>query len=160
MKTSSIAAAATGLLSTSYAATVKIETTSCLSASVPYKSFDIELNSAAPVPYGKLTPISLPKTNTNSFFRSAKCLWASHPLRLLRRRSLHRPMPGLPRHRRQCPRLCILHSRAIRQYCYEPCAGEVYLVYLQAQCTRQRKAPEQRHRIHFCYDPVGVFARA
>ncbi|KAH8733059.1 hypothetical protein GQ44DRAFT_721280 [Phaeosphaeriaceae sp. PMI808] len=48
MKTASLTTAA-ALLSSAYAATVKIETTKCLNANIPLQKFDIEMNLSGPV---------------------------------------------------------------------------------------------------------------
>jgi|TARA_R110002003_G_scaffold126_20_gene11616 hypothetical protein len=56
MKTATIATAA-ALLSTSYAATVTIETTKCYDASIPLQRETIEMNLSGPVARG---PLNLP----------------------------------------------------------------------------------------------------
>jgi hypothetical protein len=58
MKTASFATAAT-LLSTSYAATVTLETTKCLDASIPLQRLEIEMNLSGPVARGKPVPLNV-----------------------------------------------------------------------------------------------------
>jgi hypothetical protein len=56
MKTVSITAV-TALLSTSYAATVTLETTKCLNANIPLQQFEIEMNLSGPVARGQLATL-------------------------------------------------------------------------------------------------------
>jgi hypothetical protein len=55
MKTTSFATAA-ALLTSSYAATVTLETTRCLDSNVPLQQLEIEMNLSGPVARGKYHP--------------------------------------------------------------------------------------------------------